>query len=250
MRLAGKVALISGGARGMGAVEGRLFAREGARVVLGDVRDEEGRRVAAEIGRGGGDAFYAHLDVTRTADWEAAVELAVRRYGRLDVLVNNAGISIMRPIMETDEELWDRTMSINAKGVFLGTKAVIPAMRATGGGSIVNIASLAALVGVATGGSAYPASKGAVRAFTRTTALQHARDGIRCNVVFPGFTVTEMTAESRADPLLSKTILDETPLGRFGRPEDIAFCVLYLASDESSFATGAEFVIDGGRSAH
>jgi cyclopentanol dehydrogenase len=157
----------------------------------------------------------------------------------------------MPPILDTDEEVWDRVMAVNAKGVFLGTKAVIPAMKAAGGGSIVNISSLAALVGVVTGGSVYPASKGAVRAFTRTAAVQHAKDNIRCNVVFPGLIAeTGTSVEAVTTPRLRDSILAETPLGRFGRPDDIAYCVLYLASDESSFATGAEFVIDGGRTAH
>lgn len=250
MRLAGKVALISGGARGMGAAEGRLFAREGAKVVLGDVRDEDGARTADSICREGGDATFVHLDVRRAEDWQRAVDVAVSRYGRLNVLVNNAGISIMHGIMDMDEETWDLVMDVNAKGGWLGTKAVIPAMKAAGGGSIINISSLAALVGVVTGGSAYNASKGAMRALTRATAMQHAKDNIRCNVVFPGLIATEMTAETRADPKMRDSLLGDTPLGRFGRPEDIAYCALYLASDESSFATGAEFVIDGGRTAH
>lgn len=235
----------------MGAAEGRLFAREGAKVVLCDITDREGEKVAAEIVREGGDALYIHLDVTSAEDWRRAVEVTVNRYGKLNVLVNNAGISIMNPLLETDEETWDKVMEVNAKGAFLGTKASIPAMKVAGGGSIINIASLAALVGVVTGGSAYPASKGAVRSFTRATALQHARDNIRCNVVFPGLIAeTGTSVEAVTDPAISEMIISETPLGRFGRPDDIAYLVLYLASDESSFATGSEFVIDGGRTAH
>jgi NAD(P)-dependent dehydrogenase (short-subunit alcohol dehydrogenase family) len=251
MRLAGKVAIITGGASGMGEAEAKLFAREGGKVVVGDVNDKEGTRVVAEIAREGGDAIYIHLNVTSAADWQRTVDTAVKRYGKLNVLVNNAGISIMPPILQTDEETWEKVMSVNAKGPFLGTKTVIPAMKAAGGGSIINISSLAALVGVVTGGSAYPASKGAVRAFTRTTAIQHARDNIRCNVIFPGLIAgTGTSVEATTNPTFRDAIIAETPLGRFGRPEDVAYLALYLASDESSFVTGAEFVIDGGRTAH
>src|SRR5437016_4223879 len=224
-RLDGKVALISGGAKGQGAVEGRMFVREGAAVVLGDVLDDEGKKVEAEIRASGGKATYVHLNVTREADWRAAVATTVSSYGKLNVLVNNAGILFRSKIEETTEEDWDRIMAVNVKGVFLGTKHAIPAMRQAGGGSIINISSTAGLVGAPGGTAAYTATKGAVRLFTKSTAIQHAKEGIRCNSVHPG------------------------PIGRVGTPEDIAYGVIYLASDESSFMTGSELVIDGGTTA-
>ena len=165
-RLDGKVALISGGARGQGATETRLFVRESAKVVFGDILDAEGQKVEAELRAAGGEATYVHLDVTSERDWHAAVEMAVRQYGQLHVLVNNAGIIIRKSIEETSVEDWDRTQGINVKGVFLGTKYAIPAMRQAGGGSIINISSIAGLVGSTYGSAAYIASKGAVRLFT------------------------------------------------------------------------------------
>ena len=246
-RLDGKVALISGGARGMGATEARLFSQEGAKVVFGDVLDEEGKKVEAEIRESGGEATCIHLDVTREADWQAAVATAVSRYGKLDVLVNNAGISIRKGIEDTTEEEWDRIMDINTKGVFLGTKHALPSMKQAGGGSIVNISSTAGLVGGPYNGAAYSAAKGAVRLFTKATAIQHAKDKIRCNSVHPGPIYTPMLQEGMtADPTRREKYLQGTPLGRIGTTEDIAYGVLYLASDESSFVTGSELVIDGG----
>ncbi len=248
-RLDGKVALISGGARGQGAEEARMFAREGARVVLGDILDDEGSRVEAEIKELGGEATYLHLDVTQEKDWEKAVELAESRYGKLDVLVNNAGITIgSRSIEETPIADWDRIMDVNVKGVFLGTKHAIPAMRRAGGGSIINISSTAGIVGIGRS-AAYSATKGAVRIFTKATAVQHARDKIRCNSVHPGPVNTPFLQELLDNPALLQRRLSRVPLGRLGTPEDIAYGVLYLASDESSFVTGAELVIDGGSTA-
>ena len=243
-RLEGKVALISGGARGQGAMESKLFAQEGAKVVLGDVLDEEGMNVEAEIRKSGGDATYVHLDVTSEADWRAAVETAVRLYGKLDVLVNNAGILISKGIEDTSEEEWDHIMAVNSKGVFLGTKQAIPAMRRAGGGSIVNISSTAGLAGH--GPPAYTATKGAVRLFSKTTAIHHAKDKIRCNTVHPGPTDTPMMEEVMSDPFTREEQVRDVPLGRVAVPEDIAYGVLYLASDESSFVTGSDLVIDGG----
>src|SRR5919201_1148943 len=248
-RLDGKVALISGGARGQGATEAKLFVREGAKVVLGDVRDEEGKQVETEIRAAGGEATYVHLNVTSEADWRAAVETAERRYDQLHVLVNNAGILIRKSIEETTEDDWDRIMAVNVKGVFLGTKYAIPAMRRAGGGAIVNISSTAGLVGNPYGSSAYTASKGAVRLFTKVTAIQHAQDNIRCNSVHPGPIDTPMLQESFAEPTRREDVLQRTPLGRIGTPEDIAYGVLYLASDESAFVTGPELVTDGRRTA-
>src|SRR5919198_4541523 len=199
-RLDGKVALISGGARGQGATEARLFAREGARLVFGDVLDAEGRQVEAEIRTAGGDATYVHLDVSDEDSWRAAVTTAVNRYGKLDILVNNAGILLRKGIEEMTVEEWDRTMAINLKGVFLGTKYAIPAMRRAGGGSIINISSTAGLVGSPYGFSAYTATQGAVRLFTKTTAIQHAKDNIRCNSVHPGPIATPMLRGPQTDP--------------------------------------------------
>jgi cyclopentanol dehydrogenase len=247
MRLAGKVALISGGARGMGAVEARLFAQEGARVVVGDILDAEGRQVEAEITGKGGQALFVGLDVTREADWQRAVAAAVSRFGKLDVLVNNAGVGGGGARVEdTTVEAWDHVMDVNAKGVFLGTRAAIPAMRQAGGGSIVNISSQLGLVGMDISSPQYQASKGAVRLLTKLTALQYAREGIRANSVHPGPIVTAMTEKSRADPERYRIMLSRIPLGRYGQPDEVAYGVLYLASDEASFVTGSELVIDGG----
>jgi cyclopentanol dehydrogenase len=246
MRLAGKVALISGGARGMGAAEARLFAREGARVVIGDVLEAEGRAVEADIKAKGGDGAFVRLDVTREADWQQAVALADSRFGRLNVLVNNAGIGGGSRIEDTTVEAWDQMMDVNAKGVFLGTKAVIPPMRKAGGGSIVNISSQLGLVGTDNSSPQYQASKGAVRLLTKATAIQYARDGIRANSVHPGPIVTAMTERRRADPAQYQLMLSRIPLGRYGEADEVAYGVLYLASDESAFVTGSELVIDGG----
>lgn len=246
MRLAGKVALISGGARGMGAAEGRLFAREGARVVLGDILADEGRQVEAEIRAKGGEAVFVPLDVTREADWTRAVATTVERFGKLDVLVNNAGISQTGRVEETSVEDWDHVMAVNARGVFLGTRAAIPAMRRAGGGSIVNISSQLGLVGTDHSSAQYQASKGAVRLLTKATAIQYARERIRANSVHPGPIATPMTERRRADPDHVKMMLSRIPLGRFGEADEVAYAVLYLASDESSFVTGSELVIDGG----
>ena len=246
MRLAGKVALISGGARGMGAAEARLFAREGARVVIADILEGEGKAVLADVSVKGGEAAFVRLDVTHELEWEQAVALAVSRFGKLDVLVNNAGIGAAGRVEDTTAEAWDRVMAVNAKGVFLGTKAAIPAMRRAGGGSIVNISSQLGIVGMDDSSPEYTASKGAVRLLTKTTALQYARDGIRCNSVHPGPIVTPMTERRRADPAVYQRMVSRIPLGRYGQPEEVAYAVLYLASDESAFVTGSELVVDGG----
>ena len=246
MRLQGKVAMISGGARGMGAVEARMFAREGAGVAIGDVLEEEGRKVVEQIVEAGGRAIFVPLDVTCESQWAAAVSAAVREFGKLNVLVNNAGIAAVGKVENTTVEEWDRVMEINAKGVFLGTKAAIPEMRRAGGGSIVNISSQLGLVGTDRSSPQYQASKGAVRLFTKATAIQYAKDGIRTNSVHPGPTVTLMSEAGRADPQHYKLTLSRIPLGRYGEAKDIAYGVLFLASDESSFMTGSELVIDGG----
>ena len=248
MRLENKVALISGGARGMGAVEARLFAENGARVVIGDILEDEGRRTEAEINEAGGECVFVRLDVTSEESWQDAVAAAVGRFGKLDILVNNAGIYRTHNVLETSGEEWDQVMDINAKGVFLGTKAAIPAMRQNGGGSIVNISSVAGLIGNFMS-SAYTASKGAVRLFTKSTAIQYAGDGIRANSVHPGTIETDMTAPVLADADYRQDRINRTPLGRLGTAADVAYGVLFLASDEASFMTGSELVIDGGRTA-
>ncbi|MDA1128840.1 MAG: glucose 1-dehydrogenase [Chloroflexi bacterium] len=245
-RLQGKVALISGGSRGMGACEAVLFAKEGAKVVVGDVREEEGRNLVEKIIGDGGEAIFVRLDVTSEEDWAAAVSEAVNRYGKLDVLVNNAGVGAQSLIEDTTVAEWDRVMDINAKGVFLGTRQAIPEMRKAGGGSIINISSQLGLVGMSESSPQYQASKGAVRLFTKSAAIQYASEGIRVNSVHPGPIVTPMTEARRADGAAQQVMVSRIPLGRYGESEDVAYGVLYLASDESSFVTGSELVIDGG----
>jgi NAD(P)-dependent dehydrogenase (short-subunit alcohol dehydrogenase family) len=246
-RLDGKVALISGGGRGQGAAEARKFTAEGAKVVFGDIRDDEGRAVEAEIRAARGEARYVHLDVTQEADWQSAVAEAVNRYGELHILVNNAGIVIPRVAIEdrTVEE-WDLVQAVNLKGVFLGTKHSIPAMRAAGGGSIINISSVAGYGQSTTQEPAYAASKGAVRIFSKVTATQHAKDKIRCNTIFPGPVDTEMIHAAMSDPKVLAERLSRVPLGRLGRIEEIIAAVMFLASDDSAYMTGGEMVIDGG----
>ena len=249
MRLENKVALISGGARGMGAAEARMFAREGAKVVIGDVLDAEGTRVAAEIAESGGDALFVHLDVTHEEDWRSAIGAATSSFSKLDILVNNAGIWRRGRVEDTTVEDWDMILDVNAKGVFLGTKLAIPEMRKAGGGSIINISSTAGLVG-GPRSSAYTASKGAVRLFTKATAVQYAQDGIRANSIHPGPIDTPMIQQVwHGEEQSREAALARTPLGRIGTPDDIAYGVLFLASDESSFMTGSELVIDGGSTA-
>lgn len=246
MRLDNRVALISGGARGMGAAEAQMFAAEGAKVVIGDVLDEEGRQTEAAINEVGGECLFVHLEVTDEGSWTQAVAETVSSFGKLDILVNNAGVGGDRGRLEdTSVEAWDRIMNINAKGVFLGTKAAIPEMRRAGGGSIINISSIYGLVGSG-GSSAYHASKGAVRLLTKSTAIQYASEGIRANSVHPGIIDTPMTAAILADPERNQRWISGTPLGRRGEPKDVAYGVLFLACDESSFMTGSELVIDGG----
>ena len=246
MRLEGKVAIISGGARGMGAAEARIFAREGAKVVIGDLLEEEGMKVVAEIGGAGGEALFVRLDVTDESSWKSAVEAAVERFDKVDILVNNAAILRVQGLLDTTEEIWDEVMDVNAKGTFLGTKSVIPEMRKAGGGSIINISSGAGITG-SQRNTAYHASKGAVRIFTKSAAIQYAGENIRVNSVHPGPVDTDMLASSRT--VAGGRTPDQIPLGRYGRPEEVAYGVLYLASDESSFVTGSEVVIDGGRTA-
>ena len=248
MRLEGKVALITGGARGQGAAEAMLFAREGAKVVIADVLDREGMAVAAEIAELGGEALYVHLDVSSETDWRQAVDTVVSSYGKLDVLVNNAAIWRGGNVADTSSEQWDQVLAINAKGAFLGTKLAIPQMRNAGGGSIVNISSTAGLVGSRTS-TAYSASKGAVRLLTKSTAVQYGAEGIRANSIHPGPIDTAMGDQVWPDAGSREEAIQRTVLKRLGTPDDIANGALFLASDESSFMTGTELVIDGGLTA-
>ena len=249
MRLKGKVALISGGAKGQGKVEAQLFSKEGAKVILGDILDDLGQEVAKDIQDTGGEATYVHLDVTNETDWKSSIEIVLKKYGRLDILVNNAGILIRKGIEDTTSEDWSRIMAINAKGAFLGIKSVIPVMRQSGGGSIINISSTAGLVASPSGSASYTATKGAVRLLTKSTAIQYAHENIRCNSVHPGPIDTDMIQDSITDPTKLTERMERLPMGRFGTAEEVAFGVLYLASDESSFVTGSELVIDGGHTA-
>ena len=247
-RLAEKVALVTGGASGIGAATCRLFAREEAVVILANVQAEAGEAVAEEIRRAGGRAEFHRLDVAREADWAETMPALLVRHGRLDVLVNNAGRAgpPARPLVErTELDDWEAIMAVNAVGVLLGMKHVIPAMRRGGAGSIVNVVSIYALVG-SPSATPYHASKGAARALTRSAAVQYAREGIRVNGVYPGYVETAMTRDQHARPGVRAARIAETPLGRLGQPEEIASGILYLASDDASFVTGAELVIDGG----
>ena len=247
-RLEGKVALITGAASGMGDAEARMLAEDGAMVVLADVQDEAGEAPARAIRKSGGSAEYLHLDVSDEAQWVETMAHIESRYGLLDVLVNNAGIYSGKSGLVADysEEDWDAVVAVNATGVFLGTKHGSEAMKRTGaGGSIINVSSIYGLVG-APMEAPYPASKGAVRSFTKAAAVQLAPEGIRVNSVHPGFIDTPQSAGLMNDPVERAKLVDRTPIGRIGTSQDIAWGVLYLASDESSYVTGAEFVIDGG----
>jgi NAD(P)-dependent dehydrogenase (short-subunit alcohol dehydrogenase family) len=246
MRLAGKVALITGGASGMGQSEAMVFAREGARVVVADLLEVEGRQVADKIAGGGGQARFVKLDVTSEADWQKAVEAAVRAFGKLDVLVNNAGISGTFDPDTMSTAAWDALMNVNAKGVFLGMKHAIPRLREAGGGAIVNISSISGFVGQTMVHMAYNASKGAVRIMTKAAAVQYAKDGIRINSVHPGFMPPMRTSKASADPEWRAQMLKAVPMKREGRVEEVAHAVLFLASDEASYITGTELVVDGG----
>ena len=248
MRLKDKVAFISGGARGIGAAIAKLFAREGAKVVIGDVLEEEGRKTETEINETGGESLFLRMDVTSEDEWQQAVASTLARFGKLDVLVNNAGIGDTGKVEDTTVEAWDRVMDVNAKGVFLGTKAAIPELRRSGGGSIINISSQVGLVGTETASPQYQASKGAVRMLTKATAIQYADDRIRVNSVHPGPIITPML-EASDDGEMDKILLSRIPLKKYGEPDNVAFAVLLLASDESCFMTGSEMVIDGGYTA-
>jgi NAD(P)-dependent dehydrogenase (short-subunit alcohol dehydrogenase family) len=246
MRLEGKVAIISGAASGMGAATARRFATEGARVVIADVLEEEGRRVAADITRANGTAEFMRLDVTNEGDWKAVVEATVQKHGKLDILVNNAGISGSAVSDLLDSDAWDRLMAVNARGVFLGTKYAVQAMKQAGGGSIVNLSSISGNAGQTVTHMGYNASKGAVRTLTKSTAVQFGRDRIRANSVHPGLMPPMRSSGATADPTVRAKMLESVPLRRAGEVDEVANAVLFLASDEASYITGAELYVDGG----
>lgn len=256
MRLAGKVAVITGAAAGVegelmgfGGAAARLFAREGAKVVLTDIKEEMGRKTAEQIRAAGGEALFLRHDVTSEEEWQEVVHTAVAQFGTINVLVNNAGTGARFTVEETTVATWNAQMDVHAKGVFLGTKYVIPLMRQAGGGSIINVSSIYGLVG-SPSSTAYHAAKGAIRIFTKAAAIQYAGENIRINSVHPGYCVTPLTIGGyAADAERQAWSLARTPLGRLGTADDIAYGMLYLASDESAYVTGAELVIDGGTTA-
>jgi NAD(P)-dependent dehydrogenase (short-subunit alcohol dehydrogenase family) len=248
MRLDGKVALITGGASGMGKVASELFASEGAAVVLTDLSDEAGEAAASGILSSGGRAAYVHADVSNESDAKAMVDAALERFGRLDILYNNAGVMLPDDgsVDTTDEAIWDLTLSVNVKGVAFGCKYGIPAMLRTGGGSIINVASFVAWLGAATSQTAYTASKGAVLAMTREIAVEYARKGIRCNALCPGPIETPLLMQLLSDEAKRQRRFVHIPMGRLGHAEELAKAALFLASDDASYMTGSALIVDGG----
>lgn len=246
MKLTGKVALISGAARGIGAAIAHCLAAEGATVLVGDLLIDVGQQTVADLVAKGHTAHFIQLDVTSEVDWHNAVETAVSEFGGLHILVNNAGTGVPGMVEEVSLEEWNRVMAVNSTGVFLGSKTALPALKQSGSGSIINMSSQLGLVGTDNSSPQYQASKGAVRLLTKTTAMQYAPDGIRVNSVHPGPIATPRNAERRADPEIYRKTVSRIPLGRYGNPEEVARGVLYLASDDASFVTGSELVIDGG----
>jgi NAD(P)-dependent dehydrogenase (short-subunit alcohol dehydrogenase family) len=247
-RLDNKVALITGGASGMGMVGSQLFAAEGAKVVLTDVADDAGEQVAEKIRADGGHATYVHADVSSEADAKAMVEKAVETYGGLTILYNNAGVMLDDDgsVHSTDEAIWERTLAINVMGVAHGCKYGIPAMIESGGGSVINVASFVAWMGAATSQTAYTASKGAVLAMTREMAVEYARKGVRCNALCPGPIETQLLLALLSDEQKKQRRFVHIPMGRLGQAEELAKAALFLASDDSSYMTGASLIVDGG----
>ena len=246
MRLEGKSAIVSGAGSGMGAAIAKLFAAEGASVVVADIDGAGGQETVNAITEAGGTAQFVRTDVTADEDWQAAVQIAERDYGKLDILVNNAGLSSSAFEDPMDLEGWDAIIGVNATGVYLGTRAALPAMRRAGGGSIVNMSSILGFVGADNGHPAYSASKGAVRLLTKSTAVNYGPEGIRANSVHPGF-MPPMKSGNVSNSLGRREIaIQNTPLRRTGEVDEVAYAVLFLASDEASFVTGTELVVDGG----
>lgn len=248
-RVQDKVILVTGGAMGMGQSHSELLASQGAWVFVADVNQTQGQSTVDGIRKNGGKADFLKLDVTQETDWNAAVNQIVERAGRLDVLVNNAGILILKPVQDTSNQEWDRIFDVNVRSVFIGTRAAIPVMQKQGGGTIVNVSSIYGLVG-APGASAYEASKGAVRLFTKSCAVDLAPFNIRVNSVHPGVIETQMTKALLDDPAVRPLLLGPTLLKRPAQPIEVSQAVLFLASDESSFVHGAELVVDGGYTAN
>ena len=242
MRLKDKVAIVTGSASGMGAATAQLFAAEGAKVVLTDIPEEEGSTLAAEIS---GDAQFQKLDVTSEGDWEKLVEVTLSAFGRVDILINNAGVSGSHPDL-LNTTTWDEQMNVNARGVFLGMRSVIPKMQQASGGSIVNISSISGLTGQKFVHMGYNAAKGAVRLATKAAAVQFARDNIRVNSVHPGLMPAMRTSMMSADPEVRRKMINAVPMGREGRIEEVAKANLFLASDDASYITGIEVPVDGG----
>lgn len=247
-RLEGKVAIVTGGAHGMGESIARLFAQEGSKVVLADIRDDLGAAVAEDICKAGGEALFVHADVTQEADWVSLIERTMSRFARLDVLVNNAGISASAFLDNDSVDAWEATMRINATSVFLGTRLAVREMRKTGAGSVVNISSIMGIVGGEHNHPGYHASKAAVRLYTKAAACRYGKEKIRVNSVHPGI-MPPMLSARNSNPDGLERVINDTPLKRTGLPIEVAYGVLYLASDEASFVTGAELVIDGGLTA-
>lgn len=244
-RVDGKVAIVTGAAGGMGKADALLLAKEGAKVAISDLQEDKIQEVVREITESGGEAIGFKHDVASEEDWIRVVNETAAKFGKIDVLVNNAGISTATPFMELTTEAWEKTMSINVTSIFLGQKYVIPHMLKAGGGSIINISSIAGLTG-GSGAGPYTASKGAVRMLTKATAVDFAKQNIRANSIHPGYIETPMTVDLFKNDQMRQWFNSETPLPRLGKPEDIAYGVLFLASDESSFITGVELPIDGG----
>ncbi len=248
MRLEGKVALVTGGARGIGEATVKLFAREGARVAICDLLEQEGRALETLVKNSGGYATFIPLDVTKEDSWQNAVARAEAAFGKLNVVVNNAGISGRVALEEMPLESWEKVMAVNSTGVMLGIKHSVPALRRAGGGSIINISSIYGIVAYGLGHPAYYASKGAVRNLTKHAAIRYAKENIRVNSVHPGYVDSPMT-EAMHKTEEGDRRRSVTPMGRLGKPEDIAFGCLFLASEESCWMTGSELVIDGGYTA-
>jgi NAD(P)-dependent dehydrogenase (short-subunit alcohol dehydrogenase family) len=248
MRLQDKVAIITGAGSGIGREAALVFAREGARVVVGDLKDEAGEGTVRDIETAGGDALYVHTDVSNASSVESLVRRAEEKYGRLDVMFNNAGIfpDADASVVDTPEAVWDLVMQVNLKGVFLGCKYAIPAMQRAGGGSIINTASFVAVMGAATPQIAYTASKGGVLSMTREIAVEFARRNIRANALCPGPVDTPLLQSILSDPVRRQRRLVHIPPGRFAQATEIANAALFLASEESSYVNGATFLVDGG----
>lgn len=246
MRLKGKVAIVTGGASGMGAATARLFAKEGACVVVADMTEADGRAVCAEIDQSGQNTcFFQKIDISNEDDWIALAKAALENFGRIDILINNAGISGSDPDL-LSREIWDRQMQVNATGTFLGLRTVIPHMQKSGGGAIVNISSISGVVGQTFVHMGYNASKGAIRTMTKSAAVQFAKDNIRVNSVHPGLMPAMRTSKLTADPTVRAKMLESVPMGRAGDVDEVARANLFLASDEASYITGVELPVDGG----